>query len=200
MGALDPRIDDLVDSYSSAASLFPRCTVLLGDGPYRLTLRICEGYDQALASGEGIRRGTALLANIRSRVVGHLECVRTSELMGHADFRAALENIERLFETTSSFSDSVLQDAQRFVERQFRQDRVRIPLREALTLSVQYVKEEIAIYLERASKGWLVECYMGAELPTLAKIIEGHIPLAPDPLKKRIAVSLAPLKQRARAI
>ena len=124
--------------------------------------------------------------------------IRTTELLLDPDFSDAFDRIELLYETNSLFRASVDLDAEYYVNRQCDRGTLKISKAEGTNLSIFYLKQEIAVYLLLAERGWLADIYLGQEIPTLAKIMRGEIPEAPEKLKQRINIGLR--KKRHRGI
>jgi hypothetical protein len=94
------------------------------------------------------------------------------------------------------FKNAIDIDAKSYVDRQKTRNNIKLNESEALALSILYLKQEVAVYLWLAEHGWLIDLYLGNEIPTLAKIIEGKIPGAPDALKQRVNIGLRKLPHK----
>ena len=181
---------DLVAGYDWARAHFKRCAILLGDGLYRITLQTREGLDETTAARRAIAEGTEVMRGFASSIGTEPEIFRSSSLMLRPEFGMALARIDSLYESDRKLRSSIDSGAAEFVERQIQNGRLAVSREEATRLSVRYVREEIAVYLLLAEAGWLVDVYLGRELPTLARIIGGEIPAAPQKLKDRINIAL----------
>lgn len=118
------------------------------------------------------------------------QVIRCSAVMDRSDFGPALEEIRSFHESSEHFRESVTSDAMMFVDRQTRQGRLAVSREHALDLAIHYLHEEIAVYLLLARDGWLVDVYIGNELPTLERITMGQIEHAPQVLTERVNVAL----------
>jgi tRNA-dependent cyclodipeptide synthase len=191
VGARSKPVAEIVGGFKWARKFFPNCGVLLGDGLYRITLKIREGLDEGPAMELAIKEGDNLLEEFGSALDEPLPVVfRSSQLMNDAGFVPALALIERLYQRDKLLSEAVRGDAHVFIDRQARRNCLKIKPADAVDLAVSYLKEEVAIYLLMAQRGWLQDIYLGDELPTLLKIVKGEIPNAPTPLKQRISISI----------
>lgn len=173
-----------------ALDRFSNTQILIGDSLYRITLQLQRGLheDLALKTAQGF--GDAQLEAIQQCAKRWPQVIRTSEILRENVFLEALTLIENLYTSDIAFSNSVQSDAAIFVERQLRRGRLFVSYEAALALSIRYLIEEVAVYLVLAHSGWLLDVYVGKELPTLARIIQGEIPAAPISLKNRTNISL----------
>lgn len=191
VGARCKSISEVAGGFKWAIKFFPNCDILIGDGLYRITLQIREGVDETIALGRAIEEGQKLLDEFRSVLKEPLPIVfRSSEIINNAIFPSAINAIDNLFKCDTDFSNSVRLDAGEFVDRQARRNCLQMEYGRAVQLAIRYLKEEIAIYLLMAQRGWLQDIYLGNELPTLLRIMKGDIPAAPAPLKRRINIAL----------
>lgn len=192
-------IHDIVDAYIWTLQKYPLNAILLGDGLHKITLRITEDLSEYEAERRAKRAGDDLmLCFLRELGVTDSKVIRTTELLLDPDFSDAFDRIESLYETNSLFRASVDSDAEYYVNRQCDRGTLKISRAEGTNLSIFYLKQEIAVYLLLAERGWLADIYLGQEIPTLAKIMRGEIPEAPEKLKQRINIGLR--KKRHRAI
>jgi hypothetical protein len=89
-----------------------------------------------------------------------------------------------------SLAGSIDSDARSFVTRQAKNGRLAQPVQLAESLARRYLIREVATYGYLASLGWRVDVYLGRELPTLARIMDGTIPAPSEHLARRINISL----------
>jgi len=187
------KSSDLVRAgYEWTTHHFDRCAILLGDSLFRITLKIQKGLDPSSAVVAAQEAGNSVLATLIGGFETPPEVFRCSDIMRTAEFGPALHQITKLFDTQSVFRGSIRSDAFSFVERQSVRGRLAIDRETAIDLAIHYLHEEIAVYLVLAEQGWLIDVYIGHELPTLARIIDGNILNAPEALRRRINVSLRP--------
>ncbi len=191
VGAFNRSTSDLVEAYSWASQKHPIKAILVGDGLYQISLCITEGLDAKEAEKRAIKAGEELISDFfREVYIDDLEVIRTSELLSNPVFFSAFERVESLYSSDFLFRQSVEEDAGFYVKRQKERGTLRISETEGFNLSIFYLKQEIAVYLLLAEQGWLADIYLGQEIPTLAKIMRGEIPAAPQALKQRVNVGL----------
>lgn len=190
VGAIGKQTGELLDGYRWSQAHFPRCAMLLGDSLYRFTLQIQQGCDGAAAAAIAQQRGQALADEILALLPEPPSMLRCSEVLVQPGYAARHQAIAGLYREHAAFRASVEADALVFVRRQAAKQRLAVAEARALELAVIYLLEEIAIYDCLAGQGWLVDVYLGAELPTLAKIIAGAIAGVPGPLSQRVNISL----------
>ena len=182
---------DLVAGYRWTRARFAESAVLVGDGLYRHTLCALRGLDPQAAVQAAAEEGDELLRLFERELgqpIDHL--VRTSSLLRTAAFHRADAEIVGLFEDNAAFAAAVTRDAEAFTRRQALHGHLAVPEATATAFAVKYLQEEVAVYLALARDGWLVDVYLGHELPTLAGIIKHRIAGAPDELARRINISL----------
>ena len=193
IGAHELKIDQVVHAYKWAAKTFSSCALLLGDGLYRSTLQIIEGISEqdAIIKAEYKSKLTLDDFNMRIQELPPPNIIRTRDIIETSEFGSHLETIERLYFGNSRFADSVNEDALWFVNRQKRNLRLGLSVESAIKLSRFYVKQEVAVYSHLAEQGYLIDVYLGREIPTLAKLMtEEIIGGVPRPLVNRTNISL----------
>lgn len=190
IGSRNKSIHVVRGGYRWAVDHFTHCSILLGDSLYRITLQIQNGLEPSLASSTAAAAGDAVLADLLAGPYANADVIRCSEIMDRLEFGSVLEEIKVLHEGNGDFRESITSDALMFVDRQSRQRRLAVNRENALDLAVHYLHEEIAVYLVLAREGWLVDVYLGDELPTLERITAGQIICVPDVLKRRVNVAL----------
>lgn len=190
ISAIPKPVDDVVAAFHWAQAKFPECAILVGDSLYRITLQIQRGLGENDATGIAHDIGDRQLNEVLAHLGERPRVFRSSEIMQRSNFEPALSILRRQFDSDPLFSRAVRKDAETFVARQIRRGKLSTTSDTAVNLSIKYLLEEIAIYFVLAQEGWLVDVYLGNELPTLAMIIRGEIARAPMPLRKRINISL----------
>ncbi|MGA7326810.1 MAG: hypothetical protein WBX25_20535 [Rhodomicrobium sp.] len=191
VNACNQTIDDLVSAYFWAKDRYDIQGLLVGDGLYRITLRICNASAPQAAREKAAVVGNRFLEEfLASAKARHLEVFKTSNLFTDPEFIVTYQRIDHLYRTDTILQEAVNSDAKFFVDRQHKHGRLKISENEAVTLSEYYIKQEIAVYLLMAERGWPTDIYLGQEIPTLAKIMNGEIPGAPKALRQRINVGL----------
>jgi hypothetical protein len=160
---------------------------------------ICEGLNSADADLLARKSGDDILDKMAAYLgKPDVEIMKVSHLFEEKDFVYASNIVENLYSSNSLFKESVESDALGFADRQEYRNRLKVSKEQALSLSIFYLKQEIAVYLLLAQRGWLAEVYVGHEIPTLAKVITGEIPGMPEILTKRVNIGLE-LKRKKRA-
>ena len=190
-------LSNIVRAYIWASQRYPIKSILLGDGLYKITLLITENLNKHEAERRAKRAGDDLLLYFFKELgVANSKVIRTTELLLDPDFEDAFDRIKSLYETNSLFRASVDSDAAYYVNRQSDRGTLKVSKAEGTNLSIFYLKQEIAVYLLLAERGWLADIYLGQEIPTLAKIMRGEIPEAPEKLKERIHIGLKKKRYR----
>ncbi len=191
VGAAKQSVNDLVSAYLWGRERYNVRGVLLGDGLYRITLRICHALPDAEAHRESKSAGECLKRQfLHEACVDDIEVFKTSDIFLQQNFRNAHQRIIHLYRSQPQFRDFVVADASAFVERQQKNGTLNISKIEAIRLSKRYLLQEFAVYLVMAEDGWLTEIYLGREIQTLAKIMNGEIPDAPSALRQRVNIGL----------
>jgi hypothetical protein len=117
-----------------------------------------------------------------------------SQLSRCADFEQALKDVREAKRATPRLSRAIRADARTYVARVRRRGNLALATQEAMTLSVEYIEIELATYLCLARRGFLVDVYVGEELPVLKKFIVGKFQGVLPPLERRIFLGLLPCK------
>lgn len=191
VGPQDKPIAEVVAAYRWARQRFPDCSVLVGDGLYRHTLRAQEGFEPELAERAAKDTGDNLLHRFEAVYGESVEnVIRCTTLIKTRAFRDCLAAVLALYKDNEDFAASVVADAKSFSRRQARHRRLKVSEATATRFAIHYLQEEIAVYLLLAKEGWLVDVYLGHELPTLARIIKDEIAGAPEELGHRVNLSL----------
>ncbi len=190
VGATNKKIEDILEGYRWARANFQRCCILLGDSLYRFTIQIQRNISSEEAARIAFTSGQKLVEQVFSRLPCIPEIIRCSDILANPRFSEYLHEIQALYEINHTFRESLNNDAQTFVRRQEKKERLAISVSDAVEIATSYLIEEIAVYGCLAEQGWVVDVYLGDELPTLAKIISGEICDVTGPLSQRINVSL----------
>jgi hypothetical protein len=197
VGAAKQNISDLVAAYSWGRKQYNIGAILLGDGLYRITLKICSGLPDCEARDLSIATGVDIQERfLHEACLPGMEVFKTSDIFLQQDFLDAHRRINHLYHSQPLFHDSMIEDATTFVDRQRKNGTLKIARNEAIKLSTLYLTQEIAVYLVMAERGWLTEIYFGHEIPTLAKIMNNEIPDAPKALKQRVNIGLEKVRRR----
>ncbi len=195
-------LNDVVGAYvwAKEEKQYPIDAILIGDGLYKITLAVLEGLKGAEAEHKAIEAGKQLIDSFEKiACIEGVRLLKTTELIATTAFHNAFGRIESFFTSDNIFREAIIKDAFSYVDRQKLNSALKIDEMEAKALSVLYLKQEVAIYLLLAEQGWLVDFYLGKEIPTLAKIMTGEIPTAPEALKRRVNVGLQRKKSRMSA-
>lgn len=170
---------------------FRQTAILVGDSLCRITLQIQMGYGEKASEIVGRQIGDTILQSLAARANNLPKVYRCSEIIQRQEFTNVVSNIRRLYTLDREFRSSLNADAEVFVERQERKGRLGCSRHRAVALSREYLLEEIAIYNVMGDCGWLVEAYLGNELPTLSRIMDGEFPNAPNTLQQRVNIALS---------
>ncbi len=190
VGAVNMRIADVLDGYRWASANFKRCCILLGDSLYRFTIQIQKDVSAKDAERLAKASGQQLVEQILSRITRLPEIIRCSDVRATPRFIEYVHEIMALYSKNAGFRDSISSDALCFIKRQAQKGRLSISEEASIELATSYLIEEIAIYGCLAEQGWLVDVYLGDELPSLAKISCNEIPGFEGAITQRINISL----------
>jgi tRNA-dependent cyclodipeptide synthase len=195
VGVPDKTVQDLVDGFLWTKAKFDRVAVLLGDSLYALTLQIQRGCSEAEAYAQALNEAEHVVSTLESEVMP-LVVFRTSELASNPEFLGIETEIKNAYFSTPAFAGSIEADARAFVRRQKNRNRLALGVPVAESLARHYLVREISVYAYLAAAGWVVDVYLGRELPTLARIMEGSVPAVSPHLARRINISLQPKELR----
>lgn len=190
VGSTNKPIEEILTGYRWAQANFKRCSILLGDSLYRFTLQIQQGCNSQEAVQLALKSGSAIAEKLISFLPRLPEIIRCGDVLANPRFEEYHNEIQKLYQNNTVFKSSIENDANTFVSRQASKDRLALTKSQSLDLAISYLIEEIAIYGCLAEQGWLVDVYLGKELPTLSKIITGDIVGTTDHLSKRVNISL----------
>jgi tRNA-dependent cyclodipeptide synthase len=191
VGARDKDVEDVASAYLWAKDRYNIKAILLGDGLYKITLRICRNLNLSESEKVAIAEGQELLERFSDKIDSReIPVYKTSDIQKTIEFKRCYEIIDALYEHDFEFRRAVDDNAHHFVERQRDHGCLRIDEFEAINLSIFYLIQEIAVYLYLSERGWLFEVYLGQEIPALVKIMTGKVPAAPDSLKRRVNIGL----------
>jgi tRNA-dependent cyclodipeptide synthase len=191
VGARDKDVEDVASAYLWAKDRYNIKAILLGDGLYKITLRICRNLNLSESEKIAIAEGQELLERFFDKIDDRkISVYKTSDIQKTIEFKKCYEIIDALYENDFEFRGAVDDNAHHFVERQRDHGCLRIDKFEAINLSIFYLIQEIAVYLFLVERGWFFEVYLGQEIPALVKIMTGKVPAAPAPLKRRVHIGL----------
>jgi len=192
VGARDKDVEDVASAYLWAKDRYNIKAILLGDGLYKITLRICRNLNLSESEKIAIAEGQELLERFSDKIGDgrEISVYKTSDIQKTIEFKRCCKIIDALYENDLEFRRAVDDNARHFVERQRDHGCLRIDEFEAINLSIFYLIQEIAVYLFLAEQGWFFEVYLGQEIPALVKIMTGKVPAAPAALKRRVNIGL----------
>lgn len=191
IGAANKTEADILKGLEWTRSHFDRIAVLIGDSLYAVTLQVQRGLDDSAAQAEALRIADQMIHVLEQRCAP-VEIIRTSEVAALRPFLDIEDQLEAAYRFEPAFASSIDSDATSFVARQEKNKRLALEVDSARTLARKYLLREIATYAYLASIGWRVDVYLGRELPTLARIIEGTVPPVLPQLAQRVNISLLP--------
>jgi tRNA-dependent cyclodipeptide synthase len=197
IGAAHKTVSQVAAGYAWAATHFERCAILLGDSLHRFTLQIQQGLSSSEAATQAHTAGEVIFEELVAQIDGRPEVIRCSEVMQRRAFPEVLRNFLELYEQDGTFARSIDGDALEYVTRQRLTDRLAISIDAAKHLAATYLLEEVSVYALLANDGWFVDVYLGAELGTLEKIMDGDIPAVTGPVAERINISLRKMKDHS---
>jgi tRNA-dependent cyclodipeptide synthase len=169
-----------------AASHASRCLVLIGDDLYGISAQVKRelgGLNSAATTSATDRQISEVLAAIKKFSPRTFEVIRWSELHSEkAPFRTQLDD---LFEQDRAFRRTVLETAREYLHKRGRSSSAGLE-----ALCIEYVLEELAGLATIVARGTNVEFYPGPELRVLRSVSNGEHPGVPEPLLRRVNVSL----------
>lgn len=187
------RPTDYAMAFNWARKHFSEQAVVLGNSMYRLTLQVTAGLNEEAARACAIVAGEDYV-RLFMQATNELPTIfRTTDLSLTTAFKDALEHLRRNCTSRGVFFDSVMKDATKYVARQHKSNNLAVPQITALELAVQYLLEELAAYEVLAGLGWDTEVYLGSELPTLKRFIDGEFSELNCKLSQRRFLELSPL-------
>ncbi len=190
VGLTSISIEDHIVALSWIANNFKQHGILLGDSLYRFTLQIQKGLTPTQAEISTKEYGNKQMELLNDHLSLLPKVIRCSDILHKQTFTKDLKVVREWFRNNPDFQSSVTNDAIFFISRQTKAGRLATSEGKAIELATSYLLEEIAIYHHLASEGWLVDAYLGKELPTLAKIIQADIPGSYGQLTNRTNISL----------
>jgi len=180
--SVDPsgmREGSILAGFEWVKRTFRNVTPLIGDGPLiERTARI-TGADPELVE----RRALVLSDRLPGAVL-------MSRLVLDEDFTRAMERVSAATTTCAGFREGIDEEAGAYVARVARRGGLAIKAEEAARISREYIELEVAMYLCMASRGWLVDVYVGRELNILKRFIAQEFGLLLSPLERRVFIGL----------
>jgi hypothetical protein len=181
--SIDPlgvRNQRIIEGYEWVTARFPTVLCLIGDGPLIERTAEITGI-QALMVQQQAR-------TLAERMDGSL---MMSALVESDDYQEALAEVESAKRSVEEFAAAVTSDAETYVRRVQRRGELAPEYDRAMTLSEEYVLYEVAMYLCLARRGYLVDAYVGQELPVLRMFITGELSGVLSPLERRAFIALS---------
>ena len=120
VGANRP-IKDVAGAYRWAKEKkdYPIDSILVGDGPYKITLAIVKGLKGTEAEYKAIEAGNELIDSFtKIACIEGVRLLKTNELIATTAFRCAYSQIEALYLSDDTFQRSIIKDAFSYVDRQ----------------------------------------------------------------------------------
>jgi len=187
--------DSLESLVGWAVERFDGCLVVVGDYLRRHNEYILTGSGEEEAVAASLSAGDSFIESSREifakAAPGRLESVRWRDCMALEEYSQNRSQLERLYVSDGGFEAALRKDAGAFIERQVRNGRrLKVPHDEAVSVSCQYLLEEMAVFSALSGRGWQVELYPGPELTVLVKAARGAFEGLPEGLKRRINVEL----------
>jgi hypothetical protein len=182
--SVDPcglRKGKILAGYRWVLESFPVVLPLVGDGP------LIERT--AAITGVPVADTDLRVRELEASLPGAL---LMSELSRTVDFEQALVDVQHALSTSEPFLNALKEDAGAYVDRVARRGDLALPLQRATELSREYLTHEVAMYLCQARQGYLVDAYVGGELPVLKKFMSGEMGGLLTPLERRIFIGLSP--------
>jgi tRNA-dependent cyclodipeptide synthase len=169
---------------------FSTCAILIGDSLVGLTLQAGAGLLSEAATREADRLASKLVSQMSEAGIDAARMIRTSDVIARLRFVDWRNSLFDTYLTAAPFRNSVDEDAASYCRRQEKKGALAVPITDAISISVEYLLDELAIYAVLAEDGWLAETYLGSELGTLARLIRGTLPGVAPILERRTHLSL----------
>ena len=174
---------------------FDEALLVIGDYIYRYNEQIFHGKVGNRATSEALRKGDICAENLSPSLNCKRDCIFTvvkwKTLLETAEYREAKQALNNIYLSNPAFMDSIEKTAIAFILRQVKcRKKLAVSYDDAISLSCEYLIEEIAVFSALAELGWMVDVYPGRELPVLVDIAEGKFTSVPASLRKRINVQL----------
>jgi tRNA-dependent cyclodipeptide synthase len=174
---------------------FDHCLIVLGDYLRRFNEYIFNSLNDEAAEKASFEAGNDYIAKTKDIFQqfneDKLQLARWKDCLQADEFKKSRAILSKLYDTLPAFKASVQRDAFLFLKRQKRKNqKMSLPMEEAIELSSQYLLEEIAVFSSLSEQGWKVELYPGPELTVLVDIAKGQYSDIPQGLKERVNVEL----------
>ena len=169
-------------------SRFLEVALYFCDGFLLETTYLIEGQSKAQAKRNALNLSNMVLQQLLA-IKAPSVIVSASVLDATKAFQAKRQAVCNYAISNSQFSNSVNSDAESYVFRQRRLGRLGIPVDQAINLANSYVIFEVAAYAYFSELGYKVDAYVGDELPTLRKFVQGKFEQFPE-LEERACISL----------
>src|ERR1700737_4314998 len=134
VGAAGKSLTEIIDGNRWRSETFRASSILLGDGLFRITLQITDGLEERAASAAAKTAGDRTLEELIRHSRLSAGYIRSSSVMGGPEFFDTLKVVRDVRNRQPGFAASIHADAEVFVERQSRKNRLKIDRKEALAL------------------------------------------------------------------
>ncbi len=159
---------------------FKKCVVIIGDYLNRHNSYIAQGHLDAATINQNLEAGQTVAQYMQQYLLAQSQCefeiIRWQDfLITNNDFVKTKNFYEESYKVNPDFAASLNQTAKKFVTSKNDKGLVKIPIAEALNVSIQYLLEEIAVFDLLEAQGFKVKIYPGTILPTLKDIVNKKI-------------------------
>jgi hypothetical protein len=179
----DRKAIDVAAAYRATTAIFPRTTIMVENLFLPITIRMTTGGTQ-----EGVKRMAEEAARQRLQefmtlcAIEEHEVITTRDLaekIAPTDFHVNIYRIESLCRRNQRFQELMEKFAQSYVNRLKKRNQLAIDEDEAIAECVRYGHQEAAVHITFSEIGYLVNVYLGPELPFMAAIMNRQIDGAP---------------------
>ena len=177
------------------ASHGEQCCLVVGDDLQRWNIMIWNGVPYEEARNIAKTEGEVFLEHLKPLLESYsskqFQVTRWQELTKQTNFECWQKKVNAMLSTETDLAESLETSAKNFLVRQINRGvQMQIPPEKALTYSMNYIIEEIAVFGQLSQEGWCVDVYPGQELPILKKIATSQYENIPKPLRERISIEL----------
>ena len=176
---------------------FKHCYIFIDDFFHQYNEKAFTGHDVEVCIKSAQIQGKKIEEHIQKVIDStfdesyRFKIVRSSELSKDNSFKSNSTFFKKQFKEIPQFKAGIETSARNYVDRQLKRgNSFAVSKEEAVSLSCNYLVEEIAVFTTICEKGYDVEVYPGPELPILIDIANGVFPDMPASLLNRINVEL----------
>ena len=159
---------------------FKKCIIIIGDYLNRYNSYIAQGYSDVETIEKNLEAGQIIAQHMKQHVPFYSNCefeiIKWHDFLNkNVDFEQTQNFYKEKYKINPDFSASLNQTAKKFITTKNDRGLVKIPIAEALNVSIQYLIEEISVFDLLKQQGLKVKIYPGTILPVLKDIANRKI-------------------------